>query len=297
MKKLLLTVLAAGAMTFASQAGTTINPGNRFAYGANIGWVNWRGDVANGAVIGEYVCSGFIYSANVGWINLGDGTPADGIRYANNSATDCGVNHDGAGNLRGYAYGANIGWVKFEDVGAPKIDLMNGNLTGYAYGANVGWIKLSNYVASVTLPVFVKTDSIRMGTDSDGDGLPDAWELTYAAGLGVLNGTDDSDGDGTSNAGEYLADTDPLDAASILRITDYAFGPMGSPVTLTWTSRPSRLYYVQKATAFIEPPPYLFVNATAVIAPDPGPTTTRTFGDLRSPQRFFRIQAQKPLAP
>ena len=284
-------------MTSGSRAATTINPGNRFAYGANIGWVNWRGDVAHGAVIGEYVCSGFIYSANVGWINLGDGTPADLIRYANSSAADFGVNHDGAGNLRGYAYGANIGWVKFEDVGAPKVDLISGHLTGYAYSANVGWIKLSNYVASAALPVFAQTDSIQAGADSDGDGLPDAWELTYAAGLGVLNGTDDSDGDGRSNAEEYLADTDPLDAASILRITEYAFGPMGSPVTLTWSSRPSRLYYVQKATEFIDPPPYAFTDVLGVVAPDPGLTTTRTFGDSPSPTRFFRIEAQKPLSP
>ena len=57
----------------------------------------------NGAVIGEYVCSGYIYSANVGWINLGSGSPANQIHYQNNSATDFGVNKDGLGNLRGYA--------------------------------------------------------------------------------------------------------------------------------------------------------------------------------------------------
>ena len=74
------------------------------------GWT-CRGDTNNGAVIGEYVCSGYIYSANVGWINLGSGSPANGIRYQNNSAADFGVNQDGLGNLSGYAYGANIGWI------------------------------------------------------------------------------------------------------------------------------------------------------------------------------------------
>src|ERR1051325_3011593 len=92
-------------------AVSTINATNQFAYGANIGWLNWRGDTNNGAIIGEYVCSGCIYSANVGWINLGSGAPANGIRYQNNSGTDFGVNHDGLGNLRGYAYGPNIGWI------------------------------------------------------------------------------------------------------------------------------------------------------------------------------------------
>ncbi len=76
-------------------AASTIDPLNRYSYGANIGWINWRGDVANGAVIGEYVCSGYIYAANVGWINLGSGGPANGIQYQNNSAADFGLNQDG----------------------------------------------------------------------------------------------------------------------------------------------------------------------------------------------------------
>jgi hypothetical protein len=38
------------------QSATTINAVNRFAYGANLGWINWQGDVANGAVIGAFVC-------------------------------------------------------------------------------------------------------------------------------------------------------------------------------------------------------------------------------------------------
>jgi hypothetical protein len=67
------------------------------------GWIGPAGlaNTANGAVIGAYVCSGYIYSANVGWINLGSGSPANGIQYQNDSATDFGVNQDGLGNLRG----------------------------------------------------------------------------------------------------------------------------------------------------------------------------------------------------
>ena len=57
-------------------AATTINAVNKYAYGANIGWTDWRGDTNHGAVLGEYVCSGYIYSANCGWINLGSGAPA-----------------------------------------------------------------------------------------------------------------------------------------------------------------------------------------------------------------------------
>ena len=57
--------------------------------------------------------------------------------------------------------------------------------------------------------------------DSDGDGLPDAWEI--ANGLNPYDPADanaDSDHDGLTNAQEYAAGTNPLDASSALRISD-----------------------------------------------------------------------------
>ena len=99
------------------QAATTINATNRFAYGANNGWVDARGDGTNGAVIGEYVCAGFLYGANVGWISMGGGVPTNGIQYQNLAATDFGVNHDGVGNLRGFAYGPISGGLRLNPTG------------------------------------------------------------------------------------------------------------------------------------------------------------------------------------
>src|SRR2546427_1766054 len=182
-------------------AATTINLTNHFAYGANLGWMDWRGDTNSGAVIGEYVCSGYIYSANVGWIHLGSNAPANQIQYQNNSATDYGVNHDGLGNLRGFAYGANIGWVNFENLGAPKVDLVTGKLSGSVYSANCGWISLSNAFA------FVQADHIQSGADTDGDGIADAWEVTYTNTLTAFTATSDTDHDGVSDKNEYFADT------------------------------------------------------------------------------------------
>ena len=101
-------------LTASLPAGSTINSTNKFAYSANAGWINFLGDVTNGIVFGEFFLSGYAYGANFGWIDFGDGTPANGIQYQNNSATDCGVNHDGLGNLSGFAYGANIGWINFD---------------------------------------------------------------------------------------------------------------------------------------------------------------------------------------
>jgi hypothetical protein len=288
-------------LTFAGlRAATTIDAGNAFAYGANIGWINCRGDVTNGAAIGEFICSGYIYSANCGWINLGGGAPANGIRYQNNSATDFGVNtqdysSDGLtfeAKLRGFAYGANIGWVNFENTGNPRVNLATGQLLGFAYSANVGWIALSG------TGVTVVTNSLQPGADSDGDGIPDAWEFLQAGNLAVMNATTDSDKDGELDIAEYAADTDPLDPYDRLLITDFVpprqLVPAGPfQTTLTWTSKPSRRYR-------IESNPDLF-SAWAVrvpnIVPAAGITTTNTFNDPTGTKRFFQVVSQLPLAP
>src|ERR1035441_7128180 len=218
--KLLASFHLLSAVCFLAHAATTIDPANKYAYGANFGWLDWRGDTNTGVIIGAYVCSGYIYSANVGWINLGSGSPANGIQYQNNSAMDFGVNQDGLGNLRGYAYGANIGWINFENTGAPTVDLRTGNLSGSVWSANCGWISLSNAVA------FVQTDSFWPGV-LDANGLPLAWELTYFGATGV-DPNADPDHDGQSNLQEYLAGTNPTNTADVLEITAYTTSPGGT---------------------------------------------------------------------
>lgn len=271
----------------ASAAATTIDAANNNAYAANLGWIDWRGDTANGAVIGDYVCSGSIYSANTGWISLGNGSPTNQVRYQNLSANDFGVNHDGAGNLRGYAYGANIGWINFESTGAPKVNLLTGELSGLAYSANCGWISLSNSAA------LVQTDSFDPGLLAP-NGLPVPWLITYF-GTTNVSGTADSDNDGVSNANEYLAGTSPIDANSTLRITSQSFANQGIGVTLQWSSVSNRLYHIEKTLSLSAP--VWTESALGTIAPDAGAFTLRGYVDRPAPMRFFRIRAARPLLP
>jgi hypothetical protein len=287
------TAIASLALLIAATtlpAATTIDNTNKFAYGANIGWVNWQGDVTNGAVIGEYVLSGFIYGANVGWINLGDGTPVNNINYLNNSATDFGVNAVSSvttlkADLRGFAYGANIGWINFESTGNPQVDLMTGALSGYAYGANVGWINLGTFANS---PV---TTSIKKGTDTDGDGIADPFELTHAGNLGTMNAATDSDGDGELDLDEYLVGTLPFDPNSKLRITSFVTNSNGSSSTVVWTSVTSRKYRVQKNPDLLSS----WITVLDNVVPTGSSTTSGPLGDLAAGQRFFRVQAFSPL--
>ena len=217
-------------------ADTTIAPAGQYAYGANIGWINAAGDNSNGAVIGRFYCSGFLYAANVGWISLGSG-PINGWQYGNNSSSDWGINHDGAGNLSGYAYGANIGWINFEQVrGKPRVNTSSGALSGYAWGANVGWISLDG----------VRTTTIDPGPDSDNDGLPDAWEIRRTGGTAALAGSGaDADSDGSSDSAEYHADTDPTDVTSFLTVSSEEVGlASGNSINLAWLSEQGISYSV-----------------------------------------------------
>jgi hypothetical protein len=271
------------------QGGTSIDPVNKYAYGANIGWMDWSGgtgQTATGAVIGAYVCSGYIYSANVGWINLGSGTPANGIQYQNNSATDFGVNQDGLGNLRGYAYGANIGWINFESTGAPAVNLATGVMSGYVWSANCGWISVANAYA------YVQTDAIPPGAPAP-NGLPIPWLLTYF-GTTAVNPNADPTGKGVTIEQDYIAGTNPNNADSLLEITGENFSPDGSSATLTWDSVPTRYYYIVEALSLN--PANWTTNGVGLISPQ-GTSTTSTIADIDAPNRFYRIQVVQPLTP
>lgn len=284
-----------------ARCATTIDSLDAFAYGANIGWINAAGYKGTGAEIGEFYCSGPIHGANVGWISLGDGSPENGHTYGNNSAEDYGVNVSAyikeknvhKAQLRGFAYGANIGWISFGDIGDPHVDLTTGRLHGQVWGANVGWISLAG------THVRLRTLSLATGPDTDGDGIPDAWEYRMAGHLGLgQNPDDDSDGDGISDREEYLADTDPEDASSVFKVTLFIAPRIiasGQPAVtdLGWTTRLARQYSVETSSSLL--PPWSVLPGTIIGGAD-GEHVQR-FDDASSGHSFYRVRARLPLAP
>jgi hypothetical protein len=79
------------------------------------------------------------------------------------------------------------------------------------------------------------------GGDQDQDGLPDVWEMRVGLAVGDAptdTGRADRDGDGVSNAGEFLAGTDPLSAGSVMTLR--AEVGVDGQVRLTWTRIPGR---------------------------------------------------------
>jgi hypothetical protein len=86
-------------------------------------------------------------------------------------------------------------------------------------------IEMSGASALVAQPGKSARVDLTLGVDSDGDGLPDAWELNLIKALGKPGLTladirpgDDADGDGLTNLQEYLAGTyafDPQDGFAL----------------------------------------------------------------------------------
>lgn len=142
-------------------AQSTVDPDHKFAWGENIGWLNFRDAGApqgsHGVRRHATFLSGFIWAENVGWINAGDGAPANGVAYANVTGADFGVNLDPVtGALSGLAWGENIGWINFSVPSLPpsqrpRLDLASQRLRGFAWGENVGWINLDDPTHFVVL--------------------------------------------------------------------------------------------------------------------------------------------------
>jgi subtilisin family serine protease len=121
--------------------------------------------------------------------------------------------------------------------------------------------------------------------DTDGNGLPDWWELQY---FGHLTGTDpnaDPDHDGMSNLAEWLAGTDPTNAASNLRVTVLS-ATNANAVVLDWTSVAGKTYWLERSTNLLTG--FNFTVATNINATAPTNTQTDTT-ILPGNARFYRV--------
>lgn len=92
-----------------------------------------------------------------------------------------------------------------------------------------------------------RAPSWRGGTDTDGDGLPDAWELHFGFDPEIADADSDRDADGVPARLEYIARTDPNSAQSVFRVTSLEANS-GTTMVLKWQSVPGRTYRVTRAT-------------------------------------------------
>ena len=116
--------------------------------------------------------------------------------------------------------------------------------------------------------------------DSDADGMDDAWEQAMFGSLEQTAGGD-FDADGFSNRAEFLAGTDPGDAASLLRVTAQK---QVAGIKIEWPSVAGKAYQVQYKEDLSVPE---WTNLGGVV------TATGDFSSLvdtsTGSKRFYRV--------
>lgn len=143
------------------------------------------------------------------------------------------------------------------------------------------------------------------GADADTDGMPDSWEYqhwntggTYSqmvAAITAAAAAGDDDGDGASNLGEYIANTDPMLGSSLLRVASMELNP--SPegarflVGLDYSS-PQRWYALLRTTDLNQP----VANWTTVAGAVAGTDGALLFADddPPGPAAFYRVSVALP---
>jgi hypothetical protein len=124
--------------------------------------------------------------------------------------------------------------------------------------------------------------------DSDGDGMPDSYEIANDLDPNSDDADDDLDGDGQKNLDEYLAGTAANDPNSLLRISSLLGDPL--ELTIIWSSVPGKIYAVE-ASPDLSPGSWVTLPGAEAIPATAGETTD--FEDTSSEglsQRFFRVR-------
>lgn len=124
--------------------------------------------------------------------------------------------------------------------------------------------------------------------DTDRNGLPDWWELQY---FGHLTGTDpnaDPDHDGMSNLAEWIAGTNPTNAASSLRLTSIS-ATNHSAIAVSWSSVAGKYYWLERTTNLTTGFGVIATNITATSPTNSATDTTAPPGN----QGFYRIGVEQ----
>lgn len=147
------------------------------------------------------------------------------------------------------------------------------------------WVRLRDYLKSAgalyALPDpdnFPPADGIDDG-DADNDGLPDEWEMREMLSM-AFDGSADTDGDGTTDAEERLAGTDPLLPGALTIHGIVRSAP--DALTFSWTSTPG-VYRIEASDDLEEWETIDFVTSDVSQA---GFTATIEHGTNR---KFYRV--------
>lgn len=179
-------------------------------------------------------------------------------------------------------FGPQPAGVERDGVRLPNVTDFTSASLGWRYDAPTGFVhvKFSHTGGSA---------QIRFAPDSVGDGNSDSWRLTQFGSATTTNAsscaTCDPDGDGLSNAQEYLAGTNPNNAANFLRIAVVQLG--GGNFVASFPTVLGMKYRIEKSDDLVTGPWTTVqdnIDGTGGFLPinDPGAASL--------PKRFYRVR-------
>ena len=182
-------------------------------------------------------------------------------------------------------------------IGANSGDRFNGLLDEIEVSARVrssNWIWAA-YQATHAQRNLVCFGAVQAGNavvDTDGDGLPDAWEQQYGLDAQVANAPGaGSDGDWMTDREEYIADTSPISSNSVFAPAALSNAPAGLVNLIINPTSTNRVYGVFWTTNLLQQPqPWTLLPPEST-----GTGTTLSFLITNdSPSRIYRTAVRLP---
>ena len=136
------------------------------------------------------------------------------------------------------------------------------------------------------LPDIGAYEFVRQNSDSDGDGMPDGWELANGLNPALNDAAGDLDSDGFLNGSEYVAGTDPRDPGDLLRFVACAAAPAADAFQVEWESKSGKSYTLYSATNLTAGWTNVYETTAA------GPLTGYTNGYGSETRRYFKLGVQ-----
>ena len=156
-------------------------------------------------------------------------------------------------------------------------------------GTRSGTLSLAGAPAGVPSQLVYGANEVTLYIDdTDQDNLADTWEQSHFGNL-AQNATDDPDGDGQSNATEYLTGTHPANGASLFAAS--VVSSEANKVMLAWPSLPGRIYRIESSTSPYGP---WLIESSVPAAESPAITTSREIDTPPAFSAFFYRIALDP---